>query len=418
MSIAHGQFRNFQRQLDALRPELGGDGDIAGHIENLIRRERSAGSRDRRLYRELHYTWLRHMPWLASLSGDTLAIALATLCAESPATHAFRQAFLAEADPVVPVFLPGDPAELLPSWLRAECPDAFVEPLLSHLNRRATLWVRIQGPEAARPQVFAELDALGWAWRVSPLLPGAVRIEGERDITRLEAYQRGQLEVQDIGSQLILASQEIPVGGRWLDACAGAGGKTLQLSWLLGSTGHIDATDIRLHALENLMHRAWRAGLRTSGLRPVKPPAPKGGGGPLPAPTPAPDTAEIRVVREPRDLFDGILLDAPCSGSGTWRRSPQLKWSTTPDSLRAAAAVQASLLEKHAPFVRPGGLLVYATCSLCRTENEDQVTQFLATHPEFSVVPPRLAAAGPGLRILPQHHDGDAFYVCALRKAS
>ena len=425
MSIAHSQFRTFERQLDALRPELGKDCDLPARIENLLRRERAAGSRDRRLYRELHYTWLRHMPWLSSLSGDALATGLATLCAETPATHAFRLTFLPSSVPDIVAFISGDPSELLPSWLRAECPDAFEQPLLSSLNSRASLWARLQASAESLPHIFSELDALGWTYKRSDILPGALRIEGEHDLTRLESYQRGLLEIQDIGSQLILASQDLPQGGRWLDACAGAGGKTLQLSWLLGPTAHIEASDIRLFALENLVHRAWRAGIRTSGLSLPKHPPQKGGAAPLslPEPTPAIGAAEISIVRNESGLYDGILIDAPCSGSGTWRRAPHLKWSNNPESIRSMAAIQAGLLDKHAPFVRPGGLLVYATCSLCRTENEDQVTRFLVAHPEFSPVASRLPSAGqapqsgPGLRILPHLHDSDAFYVCTLRRA-
>lgn len=421
MSIAHGQFRTFERQLVALRPDIGGDVDVPARIESLIRRERSAGSRDRRLYRELHYTYLRHLPWLIALSGDALAVALATLCAESPATRSFRAAFL-ESGSSPPAFIPGQRADLLPAWLRQECPEAFQEPLLSSLNSRAPFWVRLQGPRAA--SALAEMDALGWAWHRSTLLPDAVSIEGDRDATRLDTWAQGSLEVQDLGSQLILASQSIPSGGRWFDACAGAGGKALQLAWLLGAAGLVEASDVRLHALDELAHRAHRAGIRVTGLHLAgKSVAPASGTSTVPASPPL-TAATVSIVRAASGLYDGVLIDAPCSGSGTWRRAPHLKWSTSPASVSAIAQVQAGLLETNAAFVRPGGLLLYATCSLCAAENELQIERFLRAHPCFTPVPPSLPSAGLvppnglGLRILPHLHDSDGYYVCMLRLAA
>lgn len=433
MSIAHNQFRTFQRQLEALSPDIGHPVDLAARIENLIRHERAAGSRDRRLYRELHYTYLRNLPWLSQFEGDKLALALASLCAELPATRAFRAALLVEAPDAGAGLSAPNPSELLPAWLRAECPEAFEPALAACLATRASLWLRLEAGH--QDCVTKELDALGWTWSASPLLPTALCIQGERDLTQLESYAKGLFEVQDLGSQLILASQSIPAGGRWLDACAGAGGKTLQLAGLLGPASELEAKDIRLHALEELVHRARRAGLQVSGFQA---PAPTGPGSFRPkssgaaarkgqnsAPISAPvrtDAASIKIVATPSGLYDGILIDAPCSGSGTWRRAPQLKWSTQPDGIAHDVALQRELLDQHAPFVAPGGLLLYATCSLCRSENEALLQTFLETHLDFVPVPSALASAGLpghsdlGLRILPHLHDTDGFYICALRR--
>jgi 16S rRNA (cytosine967-C5)-methyltransferase len=211
-------------------------------------------------------------------------------------------------------------------------------------------------------------------------------------VTKTRAFQEGQLEVQDLGSQMILASAGVARGGCWLDACAGAGGKTLQLARLIGPAGRVDACDIRPAALAELRTRAARARLTQ-----VRTP-------------PAPDPAG----------YDGVLVDAPCSGSGTWRRAPHLKWVTTPEQVARAAAVQGELLRRFAPFVRPGGRLLYATCSLSRWENHEVVSAFLADQPDFAAEPP-MADFGfpyspPGLTIWPARHDTDGFFVAALRR--
>lgn len=421
MSIAHGQLRTFEKQLGRLRAHIGGEADLAALIEAELRAERSAGSRDRKLYRELHYTYLRFLPRLQSLAGDELGCELARLCSETPATHTFRRTFLSHAVDA-PVVVPT--ADLLPPWLHDECPEAFAPAELAALHRRAPLWARVA--PGRQESVISELGALGWACSQSSLLPTALRVDGEHDLTRTDSHAKGHVEVQDLGSQLILASQPVGTGGRWFDACAGAGGKTLQLATLLGQEGVIEASDIRLHALEQLLLRAIRAGLRLEGHAMV-PRLARGSLRELPAklPSPAQDltAALVRIVRAGSGLYDGVLVDAPCSGSGTWRRSPHLKWSTTPASITAAAEVQFGLLCANAALVRSGGLLVYATCSLCTSENERVIARFLSARPEFSVVPSAMPHAGlpgtqgHGLRILPHQHDTDGFYVCSLRRA-
>src|SRR5690606_24311931 len=154
--------------------------------------------------------------------------------------------------------------------------------------------------------------------------------------------------IQDLGSQLVLATLAEAPAGHWLDACAGAGGKTLQLARLLGPAGRVTAHDIRAGALAELKTRARRAGLDTI----------------------------VTTTTLPAAAFDGVLVDAPCTGSGTWRRTPRLKWTTAPEDVARAARLQAELLARFSRLVRPGGRLVYATCSLCRSENEAVVAGF------------------------------------------
>jgi 16S rRNA (cytosine967-C5)-methyltransferase len=216
------------------------------------------------------------------------------------------------------------------------------------------------------------------------------------------------IEIQDLGSQLLLEAAGIAPGARWLDACAGAGGKTLQLSRLLGSAGSIDAHDVRASALAELAVRARRASVPIADSR-------------QPAPRPAAHCAPIRIVQAPAAFYDGVLVDAPCSGSGTWRRAPHLKWTTTPTQIAGAASLQRELLAQFSRHVRPGGRLLYCTCSLSRRENEDVIDAFLAGHPEFSIAPPAsnfdLPLRGGGLTFFPARHDTDGFFVACLRRA-
>ncbi|MSU65729.1 MAG: RsmB/NOP family class I SAM-dependent RNA methyltransferase [Opitutus sp.] len=399
MSLAGSQQKVFLRLLAALRPNWHSDANLPAGIAELFAANRSFGSRDRRLYRELIYTTLRFLPWIEPLLDSDPARAaqvVAWLAADLPATHAYRAATSGDWPPCPPTVaakaahLGTDTGTLLPAWVGRHCAEAAVAPDLNALHTRASLWLRLQAPETAR--VLGEFARLGWASRQSKILPEAIELLAEADVTKTEAFLHGLVEVQDLGSQLILESVGLTPGDRWLDACAGAGGKTLQLARLLGPTGHVDAHDIRAQALRELEIRATRAKL-----------------------------ANIAILSAPpSQSYDGVLVDAPCSGSGTWRRSPHLKWTTTPAQVAEAATTQLTLLARFATLVRPGGRLVYATCSLSRLENEDVVTAFLAAHPDFTAEPatrnfsctPRAA----GLAILPATHNTDGFYVATLRR--
>jgi 16S rRNA (cytosine967-C5)-methyltransferase len=416
-----------------LRPHWRRDRNLPARIHTLLARNRAFGSRDRRLYRELIYTTLRYLPWLEpALEHDTdLAVrAVAWLAADSPSTAHFRNALIADWPPC-PAGVAGKATELaqrlppplghvLPDWFREHCPDVFEPEQTDALLRRAPLWLRLQTADEAA--VENEFHAFGWQFARSTILPVALRLNDDVDVTKSSAYRDGLIEIQDLGSQLVLASAGVRPDEHWLDACAGAGGKTLQLARLLGPDGRIDAHDIRPAALAELATRAQRAGI------PVSPTAAAAvhdrrsssqtGDHGLPL---QPDLfAPIHLVETPAANYDGVLVDAPCSGSGTWRRAPHLKWTTTPETIAAAAAQQASLLDRFSQLVRPGGYLLYATCSLSRRENEDVVAAFLASHADFAPAAPAhsfgFAPTGGSLTILPARHDTDGFFVASLRR--
>lgn len=388
MSVAANQQRTFLRLIAQLQPHWRRDAALPARIQSLLAAHREFGSRDRRLYRELIYTTLRYLPWVEDLfqtQPDEATRRIAWLAADVPATKAFRSAFAVGEPPTC------DKANLLPAWFRSHCPEIFSGEELETQLRRAPLWLRLQTDTPGETRVLAEFDSRGWSWRRSNALPTAVELLAEADVTTSESWKEGRVEVQDLGSQLILESVGLEPGGRWLDACAGAGGKTLQLARLIGPQGKVDAFDIRAAALEELKRRTARARLSVNVLS-----------------------------SPPRELYDGVLVDAPCSGSGTWRRAPHLKWVTTETQIARAAEKQSTLLRQCASLVRPGGRLVYATCSLSSRENEDVVAAFLAEQREFQPEPfARTFSAslrGTGLTFFPSQHDTDGFFVASLRR--
>ncbi|PTY02700.1 RNA methyltransferase [Opitutaceae bacterium EW11] len=402
-SIAANQARVFWQLFTELSASFRTDRNLPGRIQKRLASERRFGSRDRRLYRELLYTSLRYLPWVEQLQARPEAEAweaIVWLAAPIPALRALKEqlpAQFAGAEQSVgaKAKILGVSASLLPEWFVHECPGATGTPEIDVLHTRSPLWLRLQtdAPQA----VLGEFESRGWSWRQLPAFPDAVELLGDVDVTQTEAFLAGKIEVQDLGSQLVLQAVAPSPGSHWLDACAGAGGKTLQLARALGPQGSVAAHDIRPAALEELQQRARRASLRN-----------------------------VTIQTNPSGQFDGVLVDAPCSGSGTWRRSPHLKWCTSASDVTNAAELQKTLLARFATFVKPGGTLVYATCSLCRSEDAAVVESFLAGHADFSVDDLAHSAAAArfgldrqstGLTVWPSTHNTDGFFVSVLRRA-
>jgi len=420
--IAANQQRLFLAFVAEIRPHLRRDSALPRRIKELFARHRAIGSRDRKLYRELIYTYLRFLPWVDPLLDVDPATAAkiiawlapdlkptapyrAAICGDwpaAPATLAEKAAVLTRlTGPLDPVeaadgapcsLLPAPgfvPAALLPAWFHEHCPAAFQSPHLDAINSRASVWVRIQSLD--RNLVLDEFKAMQWTFEQPADFPDALGLPPNAEVANSDAYRRGFVEIQDLGSQLVLATAPIPPGGRWPGACAGAGGKSLQLARIIGDSGHVDATDIRLDILDELRDRSKRARLDN-----------------------------IAIVQTPADAYDGVLVDAPCSGSGTWRRQPHLKWYAKPETIAAFTRTQLEILHANAPRVKSGGLLIYATCSLSHHENQDVATAFLAAHPEFKPEPPADNHGGTfdgvGTTLLPGTRNTDGFYAAILRK--
>ena len=406
MGIAANQQRRFLDYLALLRPHLTRDSALPRRIKELLGRDRAIGARDRRLYRELIYTTLRYLPWIEPWLDpalDTAARIAAWLAPEMRDTANYRRE-LTVGWPSVPESLAAkasdltsltgrtcDPQDLLPGWFREECPLAFEEPHLSSLLSRAPIWVRLQCQD--RERVLREFLDCGWVLGIPSAPADAVCLPPDADVAKTDVYRRGFVEIQDLGSQFVLAHASVVPGQHWLDACAGAGGKTLQLARLVSPGGQVDAADIRLEALAELTERARRG-----------------------------RAENIRIMSEPLAgaEYDGVLVDAPCSGTGTWRRQPHLKWLTRSEHLNRFAAVQLQLLRANAPRVRPGGVLVYATCSLARRENLFVAAEFAFSHPDFTPEPPSRDYGGAwdnyGTTLLPGTHNTDGFYVAVFRR--
>lgn len=412
-NIAANQQRLFLEFLAELRPHLRRDSALPRRIKEIFSRNRSIGSRDRKLYREMVYTALRFLPWVEPWLDAQPALAAkitAWLAPELKPTSAYRAAHagdwpavpanladkakiliaqLAQSHAAQPVETIFDPQSLLPVWFREHCPAAFEAPHLDAINSRASVWVRLQCND--RNLVLDEFRAQNWAFEVSPDFPDAIRLPPNAEVATSDAYRRGFVEIQDLGSQMVLSHAPISPGGRWLDACAGAGGKTLQLARIIGSSGHVDATDIRVDILDELADRAKRARLDN-----------------------------ISIVQKPAEAYDGVLVDAPCSGSGTWRRQPHLKWYLKPETIAAFTRTQLEILQINAARVKAGGRLIYATCSMSHHENRDVTAAFLQSQPGFKAETPAITHGGEfdglGTSLLPGTHNTDGFYVAVLRR--
>jgi len=411
MTVVSNQRRIRLELLEGLRPYWHSDHNLPDRIRAALARDRRFGSRDRRLYRELIYTAVRYLPWIEpKLDSDPQLAAEMTawLAADTNDTHAFRSAVTAGWQPCPESvearsrILGETSARLLPGWVEEENPQVFEPDEMDALHRRGPVWLRLQRDDLT--DVREELEGDGWHLHPSDVLPDAVEARHparpEADLTRSRSWNRGGFEIQDLGSQMVLASVGIERGERWIDACAGAGGKTLQLARIVGSSGRVHAWDPRRSALDELERRRARARVRHIRILDSEP-------------HPGPPN-------HPHE-FDGVLVDAPCSGSGTWRRAPHLKWATRPADLARHAERQKALLRNFARLVRPGGLLVYATCSLAQSENEAVASTFLQDTPNFEAHSPLWSFGYPeaqaGLHILPARHDTDGFFVVTfLRK--
>lgn len=288
---------------------------------------------------------------------------------------------------------------LIPGWSHdlIDCPEPL-ETLIRWLQKPSTLWIRLQTEE--EKGVFQELRKGGLRISKRVSLRGciAAAVSGSRNIYQLPPYQKGRLEVQDLASQCIGHICDPKPGERWWDACAGAGGKSLLLAGLMRGRGQLVSTDLRPYKLRDLRRRASRADLHNIQTGPWD------GGS----------------VDKRRSGFDGVLVDAPCSGSGTWRRQPDARWSVVREDVKRHAQLQLQLLLHASRAVRSGGALVYATCSIFAEENEEVVFAFLHEAGSFQLEPfrnPLDKSNTPGyVQIWPWTADTDSMFVARFRR--
>jgi len=303
----------------------------------------------------------------------------------------------------------------MPQEVRLECPPWAVAPLQRRFGEAfeaemaasllpPPLDLRVNPVKSTRDFVLRDLKDLGLQAEATRLAPNGIRIKERLSLARLTGLKTGQIEIQDEGSQLIALLVGARPGERVVDFCAGAGGKTLAIAAQMNNKGHIVACDINEARLNRCAERLRRAGLHNAETRLLA-------------------SETDRWVKRHKDNFDRVLVDAPCSGTGTWRRNPDARWRAPELGLNNLVALQARILASAARLVKPGGRLVYATCSVLSEENEDQVDAFIASHPAFHVVPlqeaaPHLtvAASGDYLSLTPGRHETDGFFAVVLHR--
>jgi len=300
----------------------------------------------------------------------------------------------------------------LPQWLveplKTQLGDDFW-PLVQGLNAPAGLDMRVNTLKDKRADIQKELSKAGLKTVATPYSPWGLRLADKSQLGKLDAFTRGAIEVQDEGSQLLALLVDAKRGEMVVDFCAGAGGKTLALGATMRNTGRLYAFDTSGHRLDALKPRLARSGL--SNVHPVA-------------------IAHERDDRIKRlaGKIDRVLVDAPCSGLGTLRRNPDLKWRQNPKAVEELVAKQTAILQSAARLLKPGGRLVYATCSVLKEENESIAQAFSTANPAFGVMEaaPLLTqlgvehapdlCTGPYLRLWPHRHHTDGFFAAVWQK--
>lgn len=306
----------------------------------------------------------------------------------------------------------------MPEEVRLECPDWAAEPLrrrfgedfaaeMAALLDPPTLDLRVNTLRTRRADILRELKSAGLPASDTPLSPQGIRLDERLPLNLIAGLKRGEVEIQDEGSQLVALLLGAKPGDRVVDFCAGAGGKTLALAAQMANKGRIIACDINPARLKRAAERLRHAGVHNAETRQLS-------------------SETDKWVKRHKLSFDRVLIDAPCSGTGTWRRNPDARWRDIEgNGIEGLLALQARILVSASRLVKPGGRLVYATCSLLPEENEAQVTRFLGVQPEFKLVPLAEAAppdlglgGGKYLSLTPAQHQTDGFFAAVLERAA
>ena len=298
----------------------------------------------------------------------------------------------------------------MPEWLLAKLKKQYgkdVEAEIAALNIEAPFDIRVNTLKTDRDKARARLRDEGFQSAPTPMSPHGLRLEKRGALFTTETFKNGWVEVQDEGSQLAALLVDAKPGQKVIDFCAGAGGKTLALAAQMKNKGRILAWDTSEIRLEQAPKRFARAGVDNVQKQIIK-------------------SESDPFIKRHKDSADRVLVDAPCTGSGTWRRNPDLKWRMQPTDLAEMNAIQAKILDSAARLVKPGGRMIYATCSLLDEENEDQVKQFLSKFPDFRVVSPAeiwnnqwtfwTDTTAHYLRLTPHQHGTDGFFAAVLEK--
>jgi 16S rRNA (cytosine967-C5)-methyltransferase len=296
----------------------------------------------------------------------------------------------------------------IPEWVKSEM--TVTPEFLRQLQLEPPLWLR------ARPGQGAKLSMALGDCKAAPSSPDSIRYLGSRDLFLSQSFKNGDFQIQDLSSQLVSVIADPKPGETWWDACSGEGGKTLHIADLLQNKGVVWATDRSLRRLDVLKTRAKRAKIFNYRSKPWD------GGQAIEDPK---NPGIILPGKLPfKTKFDGILLDAPCSGIGTWRRNPHARWSVTPEDIKELAVIQTRLLKQVSTLVKPGGLLVYSVCTLTHAETTGIFDSFSAENPDFlpeykhvNGLPADTLSKPGSLFLWPQTLEANGMYVATWRRA-
>ena len=370
-------------------------------IEFVLRNNKKAGSRDRAFIAETTYEVVRNYRLYAEILGKTpetqwdfwqmCGIHLyLTTGAPLPQLQEFKSLNTHEIDKKHALLIQTRAIrESIPDWLDAlgaeELPDVW-EQTVGQLNKPAQVVLRTNQLKTNRKALKQALQAERIETRESGEA-GALVLSRRQNVFQTQAFKNGWFEVQDFSSQQVAPLLAPKPGMRVVDACAGAGGKTLHIAALMENRGSIIALDTYAWKLDALRLRARRAGASNIEVRTIE---------------------NTKTIKRLYGSADRLLLDVPCSGLGVLRRNPDSKWKLTPDQINSLRNTQQELLRAYSPIVKPGGLMVYATCSILPSENQQQVQKFLESEPgkRFKLVSEK--------RILPQDEGFDGFYMALL----
>jgi 16S rRNA (cytosine967-C5)-methyltransferase len=392
-------------------------------VSYFFRKQKALGQRERHALAETAYAVLRQRLLWAHLaqSGHGPQERRLALLAWQGLPHVLKNgatpdelAWLARTATIDRTQLQDKLRHNLPDWLanrlREQLDDEGFWALVETFSASAPLDLRVNTQKAKRETVLEALAAAQIEAAPTPYSTIGIRIPGKPALQKMPLYTEGHVEVQDEGSQLLSLLTAPKRGEMVVDFCAGAGGKTLALGALMRNTGRLYAFDVSAHRLDNLKPRLARSGLSNVYATQIA------------------HENDDRIKRL-RGKIDRVLVDAPCSGLGTLRRNPDLKWRQSPKALEELKVKQAAILDSAARLLKPGGRLVYATCSLIPDENEGIADAFTAAHPDFVLLNAAEALTAAGvenasdlvtpaghLRLWPHKHSTDGFFAAVWQK--
>ena len=403
-------------------------------LEQYFKGHRYIGSKDRGAVAELLYFVLRHksaLQWwlekhnqqiggrmlviaaiilrrdytptsLASITKDSQYSPTALSEAENRFIHTLERVEISHRD------MPDHIRLNYPQWLDGHLKASFGKNLdveLKALTTQASTDLRVNTIKTHREKLLGQLRAEGFECNETPHSPIGIRLVKRGAIFTSERFKQGHFEVQDEGSQLIALLVEAKSGQRVIDFCAGAGGKTLAIAASMENKGRILAWDTSKKRLDQINLRLKRAGVQNTQIHVL-------------------ESENDAFIKRHKSTADRVLIDVPCSGSGTWRRNPDLKWRFNQKDLDEVCAVQKSILQSSSRLLKVGGLLIYATCSIFRDENEAQIENFLQNNPNFKLInlPDNLPIFAENnmdkqfFQLTPYRNDTDGFFAAVMEK--